>query len=545
MSTLSGFIPVPAADAQRYREAGYWRGRSLPSLRAEIAKRYADRPAIVAGETRLTYREFATRVDRLALHLVARGIRPLDRVVLQMPNSLELVELFHAVLEVGAIAVLALPAFRALEMSRLLSTVEPAAYAIPASEPFLSLAREIAGDRPGLDHVLVAGPAPDPMISIPDLVTRESGLPRARLADISIDPGAPAVILGSGGTTGVFKLVAHTHEGFDAWVRYPAEVNEIRPEHVVLNVLPMVHGFALQCGIAGFLGCGAKVVLGTTAITPAEAFATIERERVTHLQLVPAILARWMDHPAAKEHDLSSLQVITTAAQKLPDELKRRVESLISHVRLQEIYGATEGPFSTTGPSAPAEVRLTTLGDPPCAGTEVRLVDDEDREVPAGEPGELLVKGPYTVRGYFRGTDELNARAFTPDGFYRTGDMLRRHPSNNLVYVGRKNALLINRGGEKISAVEVEALIHEHPAVAHAACIPVPDPVLGERVCACVVLRPGASLTLDDLASTLLARGLAKFKLPERLEIVPEIPVIQVGKVARKALAEMVAERLA
>jgi len=172
----------------------------------------------------------------------------------------------------------------------------------------------------------------------------------------------------------------------------------------------------------------------------------------------------------------------------------------------------------------------------------VRLVDEEGREVPAGEVGELTCRGPYTLRGYF-GVPEYNARQFTPDGFYRSGDLMRLHPSGNYVVEGRKKDL-INRGGEKISAEEIENLILSHPSVQNIACVAMPDPLLGERMCACAILKRGCSLTLAELVAFLKEKEIAKFKLPERLEVLEEFPVSTFGKVSKKQLVEMVAKKL-
>jgi non-ribosomal peptide synthetase component E (peptide arylation enzyme) len=180
-------------------------------------------------------------------------------------------------------------------------------------------------------------------------------------------------------------------------------------------------------------------------------------------------------------------------------------------------------------------VRRETCGRPASPDDEVFLVDPEGHVVPDGEPGELIVRGPYTLRGYFR-SPEHNARAFTADGFYRSGDLLRKLPSGNYVVEGRVKDL-INRGGEKISAEEVENLILAHPAVLNVACVPYPDPVLGERMCACVVLRPGHALTLEDLVRFLRDFEIATFKLPERLEFFDTLPLSGFGKVSKKDLA--------
>src|SRR5256886_15662636 len=187
-------------------------------------------------------------------------------------------------------------------------------------------------------------------------------------------------------------------------------------------------------------------------------------------------------------------------------------------------------------------VRMETVGRPISPDDEVRLVDEDDNEVAPGEVGEFLARGPYTLRGYY-GAPEYNARAFTTDGFYRSGDLMRQHPSGNYMVEGRKKDL-INRGGEKISAEEVENLILTHPAVQNVACRPIPDPILGGRMYACLIPRPGLTLTLQELTSFLTERGLAKFKLPERLELTDDLPLSKFGKVAKNVLTKQVAEKI-
>lgn len=186
----------------------------------------------------------------------------------------------------------------------------------------------------------------------------------------------------------------------------------------------------------------------------------------------------------------------------------------------------------------PEDVCLETVGRPVSPGDEVKLLDDDDNEVPFGQVGELCCRGPYTLRGYF-GVPEYNARAFTSDGFYRSGDLMRQHPSGNYIVEGRKKDL-INRGGEKISAEEIENLILSHASVKNVSCIPVPDRHVGERMCACVILRAGSTLSLEELKHFLLGKEIAKFKLPERLEILQDFPLSAFGKVSKKKLGEFI-----
>jgi non-ribosomal peptide synthetase component E (peptide arylation enzyme) len=259
---------------------------------------------------------------------------------------------------------------------------------------------------------------------------------------------------------------------------------------------------------------------------------------VTHLELVPALLIRWLNDPAFQPSKLATLRVINTGGHRLQPEVKRRCESMLPGCKVQEVLGMAEGLLCYVRLDDADEVRYETAGRPVSELDELRIVDDNDRDLPPGEVGELLARGPYTIRGYFR-ADEHNQAAFTPDGYYRTGDLVRMHPSGDVIVAGRKKDL-INRAGEKISAEEVENLIISHPAVVNVACVPIPDMVVGERMCACVISRPGASLSLDELTNFLLSKGIAKFKLPERLELFDEFPMTRVGKVSKRDLVDLV-----
>ncbi|MDB5929913.1 MAG: dhbE, partial [Polaromonas sp.] len=231
-----------------------------------------------------------------------------------------------------------------------------------------------------------------------------------------------------------------------------------------------------------------------------------------------------------------------SGGQRMQPEVRAKTRQLIPGVFVQENFGMSEGTLMFVRASDPEEVKLETCGRPVCADDEVRLLGEDDREVAPGEVGELTVRGPYTLRGYF-GVPEYNARQFTPDGFYRSGDLMRQHPSGNYIVEGRKKDL-INRGGEKISAEEVENLILMHPAVQNVACVPMPDQHMGEKMCAFVVLKAGQSLVLKELVDFLLTKEIAKFKLPERLEVLQDFPVSTFGKVSKKALGELVTTKL-
>jgi 2,3-dihydroxybenzoate-AMP ligase len=388
----------------------------------------------------------------------------------------------------------------------------------------------------------VAGRAESGAISMQDLLSRAPRLPAKRLEEVEVDPDEPCILQLSGGTTGVPKLIPRTNNDYVYNTKAAVAVNDVHADDCLLVALPIAHNFPLACpGISGFFWKGARVVL-TESPRADDVLPLIERERITHLELVPALLIRYLNAPLVADRDLSSVRVINTGGQKLQPEVKRRAESVFPNARVQEVFGMAEGLLMFVRLDDPDEVRFETVGRPVCVDDEILIVDEERQPVPDGEVGELLVRGPYTLRGYY-GVPEYNARTFTSDGFYCSGDLMRRHSSGNYIVEGRKKDL-INRGGEKISAEEIENLILSHPAVLNVACVPMPDPVLGERMCAFVVPKPGRTLTLPDLTAFLTEKGLAKFKLPERLELTDDLPLSKFGKVAKNVLTKQVAEKI-
>jgi len=250
-----------------------------------------------------------------------------------------------------------------------------------------------------------------------------------------------------------------------------------------------------------------------------------------------------LNYPPRENYDLSSLQVILTGGSKLNPEVALRIRPELN-CEVEQVLGMAEGPLFWTRLDDPDEVKMNTQGRPLSPGDEFKIVDpDSGKEVPQGEIGELWCRGPYTIRGYFR-APEHNAKAFTEDGFYKSGDLVRLHKSGNVIVEGRIKDT-INRGGEKISAEEVENHILAHPDVDTCAYVAMPDPVLGEKACAYVVLRHEKEMTVESLNEFLLNdRKIAKFKLPERLELVKVLPLTNVGKINKKLLREMIASKI-
>jgi len=542
---LDGVVRFPPQFAARYRQKGYWEDRSLRDTFEAVFSKYADRVAIIDRDEVVTYSQLNERAEQLALNLLDEGLRPLDCVVMQLPNVVEFAYLYFALQKIGCIPIMALPAHRFREVSyfvELSDTVACAALDRSRDFDYTELIRRIRAASKTLRLGIILGDTPEGFLSLTELIERKPKRSPKELKEISIDPDDPAVFQLSGGTTGVPKLIPRTHNDYLYNSKAAAAVTGVGPDKILLDVLPLAHNLPLACpGLQGFLLHGGKVVLANTT-RAADVFPLIERHRVTHVPVVPALLIRWINDPAIEQFDLSSLKVIQSGGQRLQPEVRRRTKELIPSVTVQENFGMAEGMLMFVRFEDPEDVRMETVGRPISPDDEVRLVDDEDNEVAPGEVGEFLARGPYTLRGYYR-APEHNARAFTSDGFYRSGDLMRRHPSGNYLVEGRKKDL-INRGGEKISAEEIENLILTHPAVQNVACVPMPDPILGERMCACIILRSGRTLTLEELVAFLADQEIARHKLPERLEIMEEFPMSPFGKVSKKDLTEKIALKL-
>ena len=542
---LEGVVGFPPEFAQRYRERGYWADKSLAEEFKVVFERYADRVALIDRERSITYAELDRLSSNLALNLLALGLSPLDRVVVQLPNVAEFVILYFGLQKIGCIPITALPSHRYAEISQFVE-LSAATTCVTADHQrdfdYAQMVKRILRESPALKRAIMLGTPSPGLSSLSELISQPATLPASRLSEIMIDPTDPAVFQLSGGTTGIPKLIPRTHNDYAYNSKAAASVCAISDKSALLVVLPIAHNLPLACpGIQGFMFHGAKVVISSST-KPEDIYALIQKHRVTHLKVVPALLIRLLNSPAVRQFDLSSLDLIQSGGQCLQPETRLLAKKLIPGTFIQENFGMSEGLLMFVRPDDPEDVCLETVGRPVSPDDEVRILDNDGKEVPLGEVGELCCRGPYTLRGYF-GVPEYNARVFTRDGFYRSGDLMRQHPSGNYIVEGRKKDL-INRGGEKISAEEIENIILSHPAVKNVACIPVADPELGERMCACVLLRDGAAINFDELKTFLLSKEIAKYKLPERLEILPELPLSNVGKVSKAKLVEMISQKI-
>ncbi|GAA3850035.1 (2,3-dihydroxybenzoyl)adenylate synthase [Saccharothrix violaceirubra] len=529
---LDGCTTWPADLAARYVRDGLWRGQDLGGLPRRWAERSGGKTALVHGETRLSYRELADRIDRTAAGFADRGIAPGDRVVVQLPNTPDFVIVVFALFRVGAKPVFSLASHRANEIRHLLSLSGAVAYVVPGVHRGFdhdALAALMLAEVPTLRQVFTTGDAGFTTLSEVDA---EPQAPRSN------DPSDVAFFLLSGGTTALPKLIPRTHDDYAYQTRAVAEVCGVTADDVYLAALPVEFNFTWGCpGVIGTFGVGGTVVLAADPGAE-DSFRLVERERVTFTSLVPTVAHLWLEEREWSTADLSSLRFVQIGGARLQPGLAARIEPELG-ARLQQVFGMAEGLLSMTRADDDLDAVVHTQGHPISPADEIRIVDENDREVPAGVAGELLTRGPYTLRGYYR-ADEHNKRAFTADGFYRSGDLASLTAEGRLVIEGRLKDVVI-RGGDKVSAGEVEGHLLAHPEVARAAVVPVPDEFLGERIYAFLVHRDDKP-ALPELKRALHERGLAEFKLPDRVEYVEAFPLTPLGKVDKKVLAAAAAD---
>ena len=550
---LQGCVPTPSEFAERYRQAGYWQGERLGDLLRRWAEAGGDRAAVSNGNATMTYAELDAAADRVAAGLRRLGLSKGDRVVFQLPNVVEFPAVVFGLLRIGALPIFALPPHREHEINYLASHAEAVAYV--AADTFGGfhygeLGAAARKEAPSLQHVLLLDGPDDErngVVNLRRLLDEPIEAAEARASADADPPDASdvAFFLLSGGTTGLPKLIPRTHEDYAYNVAASADVCGLGPSTVYMVALPAAHNFPLGCpGIMGTLAAGGRVVMAPSP-RPEDAMAVVETERVTITALVPALVIRWLEAlergRQVRPPNLSSLEVLQVGGARLAPEVARRIGPAIG-CKVQQVFGMAEGLLNYTRVDDPDDVVVGTQGRPLSPADEILIVGPDDQPVPDGEAGELLTRGPYTIRGYYR-ADVHNAKAFTADGFYRTGDIVRRDRGGNLLVEGRAKDL-INRGGEKISAEEIENLLLAHPAVREVAAVAMPHPVLGEQTCAYLVLRPDETLDLTTLCAYLEERRVARFKWPERLEILDALPVTNVGKVDKKKLRDDIAAKV-
>ena len=541
----------PDGFAQRYRAAGLWSDRTIAQQFRATAGTWPDQPAVVGPSGRLSYAELDEQTDRIAVGLRDLGLRAGERVLLQVNNDLPAVLAWYGMLKAGLVPVATLVQHRRHELNAVASACAPAAHLIDtgyAAFDLAALARELAAGQPSLRVLLTTGPGPG-QATLDDLA-RTPGEPAALRARVErwqreISPDAVAALQLSGGTTSTPKLIPRRHAEYWYNSQAYAAAIELGPASCVAHILPIVHNAGIVCALHAAHSTGAAL-----ALVPHDAdqlLAVARQIPVTHMLMSPPMAADVLRRPDLAAA-LSPMFALTWVLGAMPPALLDVFET--DSCRVTQMFGMAEGLCMYTARSAPRELRLRSVGTPVSRLDEIRVcAPGTEEQVAPGQPGELCCRGPYTIRGYYR-APERNAEVFTADGFYRTGDIVVELGDGYYALADRIKDL-INRGGEKVNAAEVEELLMRHPAIERVAVVAMPDAMLGERCCAFIVLADGAAIDgaspidVAALRTHLSALGVAKFKYPERVEIRPDLPMTSVTKLNKAALRTEIAALLA
>jgi 2,3-dihydroxybenzoate-AMP ligase len=543
---IEGFEPYRPEDAERYNKYRWWLGITWGDMFDKCTDVYPDKVGLADDSARFTYRELREKVDRLAVGFMELGLKERDFVLLQIPNWHEYVITFYALQKIGVITVLLIARHGLAEIKHVCGLTHPVAWIGPdryRNTDYLTLVQEVKEDHPQLGH-LISVRAPEHKAFIP----LEHLIDGARLTPASLealaarrpDPMEVSMILLTGGTTGLPKAVPRTHNDYIASVEYHSRAWEVTSNDVVLTAAPVSHAQGMHNGVGGAFFNYAKYVI--TDSTEAEDICrVIERERVTAFPTVPALVQRIVSLENLEEFDLSSLKKIYAGGAPSTPELVMSVYNKIG-CKFVNTLGAAEGLGAMTRLDADLETICTTVGKKDNPYSLYKVMDQDGQEVPPGHEGELVAKGPNIFSGYFKSSED-NKNAFTEDGFFKTGDLARIDESGIITITGRIKQTIL-RGGETISAVGIERLISSHPAVQEAAVIGMPDKALGERICAYIQLREGASLSFEELVAHLRSVGASVLQLPERLEVIDSIPLTNIGKADKKVLKEDIQRKL-
>jgi len=544
---LEGFTPYKKKDAEKYNRYRWWAGLTFGDILDRAADIHPEKEAFVDGKTRLTYGEARERTNKLALGLMDLGIRPQDRVLVQIPNWNEFVLAYFALQKIGAITVLLIDRYRPFEINRLISLTGATSWIVASrykNTDYLPIIHDVLKEHPEVNRVITVRGEEDlkPFFSLERLAAQSelSEVRLSQLAERRPDPMQVAHMGPTGGTTGAPKIVPRTHNSLINGIEYCSKSWEQSIEDINLLAGPIGHDLTFSKGFMGTVITMGKVVF-LDSTENRDICETIEREKITSIIWVPTLAQRLLQYEDLHQYDLSSLKKMHSAGgASHPDLVKAVMERL--KMKFYNGYGGTEGMTTITRPRDDLAVICSTVGRPTCPGDTYKVIDKDGKELPVGAEGELVLKGPGVFTGYYNSPEE-NKKVFTKEGFFRTGDLARITEKGYITITGRIKEM-INRGGESISATEIERLITRHPQVAAVAVIPMPDPLMGERVCAYIQPKAGARLTFEEIISFLKGQKASVLQLPERIEFIDAMPYTGVQKTDKRALQEDISKKL-
>ena len=543
---LEGFTPFKEEDANTYNKKGWWPGLTFGDVLDRAAEKYPDNTAFIDTTHRLTYAQARDKANKVAIALMDLGLSPTDRVLLQLPNWNEFAVVYFGIQKAGGIDTLLIDRYRPYEIGHV-SRMSGATTWVVAEKyqkiNYLPIIKEVLSENPEIKNViLVRGGSDSPYLNLEKLVdgVRLTAENLDRLSRRRPDPMQVSHMGPTGGTTGMPKIVPRTHNDLICGSEHAARAWDMNEKDVSLIAGPIGHDLSFSKGFLGsVLTGGTTVFLDSTDLD--DICRTIEMEKVTTVVWVPTLAKRLVTFERLGDYDLSSLQRMHCGGGVSQPDLIREVMQKLG-CRYHNGYGSTEGVTTITRATDSEEVILNTVGKPTCPYDTYKVVDFDGRRLPEGAAGELLLKGPGVLTGYYKNPEE-NEKAFTSDGFFKTGDVAKIDEKGYITLTGRIKEM-INRGGESISAVEIERLISDHPDVQMVAVVPMPDKDLGERACAYIQPMPGKKLDFEGIIGFMKSRQVSVLQLPERIEFVDEIPLTKAGKMDKSALVKDITEKV-
>lgn len=540
------FAGYKKKDVDRYNRFRWWLGITLGDMFDKTTDLYPDKEALVDEKNRLTFAQLRSEADRLAIALMNLGIQKGDRVLLQLPNWSEFVSSYFALQKIGAITVLLLPRHAQLEINHLCRLTGAVAWIVPEKYRkinYLPIIDDVLETNPELKHVILARGKEGSRFSTLETLIRDSDLNKGNireLVDRRPDPWEIAHMGPTGGTTGLPKVALRTHNDLICNVEYKVRAWELNSRDICLALAPVGHDMTFTVAVCGTMFASAKLALLDSTL-PEDFCKIVQREKPTCGVTVPAIALRIANFEGLRDYDMSSLSKLHVAGAPSTPDLIRALHEKIGCTYVVGL-GSTEGLNCMTRLDYDLDTICNTSGRPCCPYAEYKIIGRDENELPANSVGELVMRGPDVFAGYFRSPEE-NREVFTKDGFFKTGDLARIDDVGNIRITGRIKDIII-RGGENISATEIEKLIIAHPDVEDVSVIGVPDKELGERICAYIKPAAGSKPSFDQIISFLKGKGASVLQLPERIEFIDDIPLTKVGKADKGALREDIRKRL-
>jgi non-ribosomal peptide synthetase component E (peptide arylation enzyme) len=530
---------MPAALAQKYTREKLWLDRTVFDILDERAKAHPHRVAIKDRSGATTYGQLKDRIERAAQFYRSIGIRKGDVVTIQLPNRVEFAVAFIALELLGAIANKVNPDFRARELDYMLKFSGSSAYVFPKEWKdfdYAGMARGLAQGNLDLKRLIVLGGAVQGMY---DFDAGVAAAPPIATADrVHMDPNEVCRMCFTSGTTGNPKCALHSFNTTLYAVDLLNTDMQVTEREVMLVFLPLGLNWGYITLLQNILAGGRLVLM--ERFNPRAALELIQNERVTYIPTAPAGLVALLNAPDSKSFDVSSLRVVITGGASAAVETIREYQKRMKG-HLIELYGMLEAGFQTYTRFTDDPQKVNGTIGRPVRAMELRIVDAQGNDVPQGEIGELMSRGPSIHLGYHN-NPAANAAAFNDEGWFRTGDLGRVVDADGNVQITGRSKEIINRGGKKFFPREVEEILYTHPGVMHAAMIGMPDPRFGERNCLCVVPKGDKAPTLEEFVA-FLRDQVADYKLPESVEEFSELPMTGSGKIQRHVLRDLVMKR--